>query len=147
MAKSEKQCIGKTASGNQCSRGATVGNYCKSHAQDKGPARDPRVRGGKKKKKDRPAQEYVTIFDKAVVRMNDESIPPGVQVQWARLATDCIRLAKEEKRLLDGMGAGVAYEFKIVPPPPGPTPSEDAHSVDSGASEGDSGDGDKRVLN
>jgi len=131
------KCKGITKSGSPCKRNATQGNYCKSHNPDKDndvsvakPAHDP-------------MSGFGTIFDKAIVRMDDPDIPPGVQVQWGRLATDCIRLTKEEQRLLDGIGDGVKYvaitqvpEDKPRPPVDDETPSKAVEDVDE-----------KRVLN
>ena len=130
------KCQGTTKGGSPCSRNATTGDYCKTHSNSQdvksaSPTRDPNLS---------PPQEFVTIFDKAIVRMDDADIPPGVQVQWARLAADCIRLTKEERRLLDGHGDGVSHTFSLVYPAGNrPLPPEDETSPQR-ASEGDTGD-------
>ena len=54
----------------------------------------------------------------------------GVRVQWMKMILDCARYAKEEMRLLDGMGATSEYTFTVNAPPPQAIPAIDVDAED-----------------
>eukprot|EP00918_Siedleckia_nematoides_P034659 GHVU01075401.1.p3 GENE.GHVU01075401.1~~GHVU01075401.1.p3 ORF type:complete len:135 (-),score=14.57 GHVU01075401.1:2664-3068(-) len=123
------KCKGTTKSGECCKRNATTGDYCKTHSQDKGNTID-----NGNDSRDSPSKvilEFVNIAQRCNDKL-EETEQPGVQVQWMKMILDCCRFAKEEQRLLDGLGAGTTHNITINAPSDKPRPPADSGDVVKG---------------
>jgi len=129
MAKVKRiQCKGKTKAGKQCQRKAVRdGEYCDVHGGEKElpswlyetPKQNARAHDGG----DLTAaaavaisSDYAEIMEMCRKHIKSPTKESGMIAQWGRLMLDCIRLAKEEKRLMDGLGAGVQHMFVLEHP-------------------------------
>jgi hypothetical protein len=96
------QCVALTSAGDQCNRPAREGHQTcglKAHREQED---KPKVID--RTPRDPPSEsvelelEYESLARKCVTEM-DAARADGVRVQWMRLAVDCVRLLKEERRL------------------------------------------------
>ena len=84
----------------------------------------------KGKKVARPPRKAKVVLEFAAIaqRCNDKleaTDQSSVQVQWMKMILDCCRFAKEEQRLLDGIGVGAEYKLVIQPPEPKAIPDDE----------------------
>lgn len=128
-----QRCTATTASGEKCGRLAIKGfSTCslKSHRAQE-PEGEGDTTGNHARAKPKTMEEACACppgeldFDDLIAiclaEMRSPSEKSHTMTAWARLILDAIKHRKEERRLLDGLGAMATYNFQILAPcdPPG----------------------------
>lgn len=125
-----QQCKGTTKAGSRCRRKAYKGDaYCALHQQDQKPP-PPSARSGARATRKKPLREQFSFsYENLLKRCRKEGKDPSdnsTLVQWAQMELKVIIAAKEEQRLLEGLGAGTQHNINIIVPTDKPRMPVDA---------------------
>ena len=61
--------------------------------------------------------EFWNLAEEIHAELLSLEVPIGSRPAYWTLIVNCVKAAKEEQRLLEGIGAGVEYSITIKPPP------------------------------
>ena len=125
MAKSSDraECAGVTKKGKACSCRALPGSHFCGHHQPRPKSSTP----------DPPPTdngfrfEFMDIAQEVLRELQTLDVPVTARPQYYNIVVTCVTRAKEEQRLLDGIGAGVTHAFVLRTPQgdrPLPPPDE-----------------------
>ncbi len=109
------KCEGTTRAGHQCTNQPKENGYCGHHQPKSVEPTPPPVDNGFR-------FEFMDIAREVRDELRDLDIQPNTRPQYWNLVITCVTKAKEEQRLLDGLGAGTTHVIKVVVPSDKPKP-------------------------
>ena len=99
------RCTATTKAGTRCSRSATTGDMCATHAQQRTEAQES-------------LWEFLAMAERINAELDDPryEMNPATRAKYWALLINCTKLAKEEERILEGLGAMSDYVMVLQLP-------------------------------